>query len=420
MSGDQQRWSALDLEDLVERFEEEIVPDWRAETEDTERTVPTTHWLDAEGYGGLRYALREHHDLTYTGFLEDAVCFEPDGDDPRGSGGENHLAGTSIRDESTRTALESYFRRREERELLAESTLASRRSRWARWLETYRDVHGTDALVPAASDRSDEAAERQRCRRVLDVVAADLGTDASRLTYLSDVRAVYSWLDAEGFTAFNPLSGAEREYGWERPDPDNPALSPAQVGKLHEAAETPGERLLVVGLAGWGLRPSELASLHVRQLALDGDDAHIAFDERKNGPGTVALLYGQDAVEARIDEVAAGDDWMGYLFPSASSASGHVVPDTIRARFRELAERGDVQVAGETPTPKMGRRFWYSAYTEASAEVLEEIEHVAEEQGSSSAEVVRENYLSEGRRRQLRRRRMRERLGEAFGGGQIG
>jgi len=41
---------------------------------------------------------------------------------------------------------------------------------------------------------------------------------------------------------------------------------------------------------------------------------------------------------------------------------------------------------------------------------------VAEDQGSASSEVVYQNYLSEERRRKLRREAMRGRLQEAFDG----
>jgi len=62
----------------------------------------------------------------------------------------------------------------------------------------------------------------------------------------------------------------------------------------------------------------------------------------------------------------------------------------------------------------MGRRFWYSAYSEAVEDVAESIEEIAAEQGSSDSTVVLENYLSDERARQLRRKHMRKALIEAF------
>ncbi|RDZ34420.1 integrase, partial [Haloferax sp. Atlit-47N] len=104
----------------------------------------------------------------------------------------------------------------------------------------------------------------------------------------------------------------------------------------------------------------------------------------------------------------------GYLFPSRSSSTGHVSVSTVRRRFKRLADRAGVVIDGDTPTPKMGRRFWYSAYQEAVGEVLEGLEGVAEDQGSSSTEVVLRNYLSREQERRARRRRMEEKLETAF------
>jgi len=172
---------------------------------------------------------------------------------------------------------------------------------------------------------------------------------------------------------------------------------------------------LILALCGWGLRRNEVASLHVSQLVLEGDDPHIYFEERKNGPGTVALLYGRETLADRIDALGAADrEWSGYLFPSSRASNGHVVGETIQARFQRVAERAGVRVRGETPTSKMGRRFWYTAYANAQKRLLENLDAIAADQGSSDASVVLKNYLSETERRQYRREYMRERLAEAF------
>nr|WP_199234043.1 hypothetical protein [Halorubrum sp. CGM5_25_10-8B] len=68
-------------------------------------------------------------------------------------------------------------------------------------------------------------------------------------------------------------------------------------------------------------------------------------------------------------------------------------------------------VDGEVPTPKTGRRYWYTAYGEAVYRVAERFADVAEEQGSKSAEVVLDNYLSEAEKRRHRREEMRADLG---------
>jgi len=280
---------------------------------------------------------------------------------------------------------------------------------------TYRHNHGTDALLEHADDTDKKATERRRARDVLDDIAESLGSDQSRLTFVADVRPVYSWLTDEGYLAFNPLDGVESEYGWERPDADNQSLQAADVQQLLASAETPAETLLVTALPGWGLRPSEVAQLHVSQFALDGDDPHIAFEERKNGPGTVAIHYGVHTVSDRIDQLADADDWQGYLFPSPTDARAHVHSDTITNRFKRLAERANVSVDGRVATPRTARRFWYSTYSSAMVGIRAEMDGIADEQGAQSGTVVWEQYLSEAARRRRRRQAMSAKLTDAFG-----
>ena len=222
----------------------------------------------------------------------------------------------------------------------------------------------------------------------------------------------------------NPTDQLERRFGWDStPEWDNQALEADQIRLLYQTADDPVDRLIVIGICGWGLRPSEVASLHIDQLVLDPpeDDTeagpYIEFgSERKNGPGTVALLTGLEDVSARIDALAEkiGNGWMGHVFPSSTAESGHLSTSTIRRRFKDLAERGGVSVNGEIPTPKMGRRYWYTAYGEAVRRVAERFADVAEEQGSKSAEVVLDNYLSEAEKRRHRREEMRADLEGLF------
>lgn len=167
-------------------------------------------------------------------------------------------------------------------------------------------------------------------------------------------------------------------------------------------------------MCAWDLRRNEVASLHDSPFERDGDDPHITFDERKNGPGTVALIYRGEALSERIDQLERREEWSGYLFPSRQSTTGHITGGTVQARFKRLAEQVNVRVYGEEPTSKMGRRFWYTMYNQAMNDLLKNLDVIAAERGSSDPSVVLKNYLSEYERREYRREFMRKRLVEVF------
>ena len=399
---DRINWSRQTLPELEATYWDTIAPALRDAGHDP-HDRPTYETLVDLGFSGIAYALREHHDSTLGAFFD-----RLDLDSERGFDWD-------VGHEPTVSALETYVDVRRRRRM-ADSTADTVRARLARYARTYAGTHEDDNLLGMVESESDRLDGRRRALAVFDVLNEELSTDASKLKYLGDVRRWYEWLVDSGRAAYNPLRRAEKEFDWERSEPDNSALDAADVRTLHETASTPEEELLVVGLAGWGLRPNELAALHASQLELDPEDGapYLQFEERKNGPGTVSLLFGVDALERRIDELAAEAEWNGHLFPSSRSRSGHLVTETIANRFDQLAREAGVRVDGSVPTPKMGRRFWYATYATAQADVLENLSEVAEEQGSSSARVVHRNYLSEDRRRALRRQHMRTALSEAF------
>ncbi|WP_349674913.1 hypothetical protein [Haloarcula sp. JP-L23] len=59
------------------------------------------------------------------------------------------------------------------------------------------------------------------------------------------------------------------------------------------------------------------------------------------------------------------------------------------------------EIDGVSPAPKIGRRFRYDAYSASLDVVLDSLDEIATEQGSASADVVLQNYLSDSRARKL-------------------
>lgn len=120
----------------------------------------------------------------------------------------------------------------------------------------------------------------------------------------------------------------------------------------------------------------------------------------------------------RIAQFTDDGGWNRCLFPSPRSASDHRTGGTIRNWSADLAERATLPetIGGRRPALQMARRFRYDRYSSTVKELVEhQIREVAEEQGSASASVVRDDSLSEDRRRELRRGFMWETLANVFG-----
>lgn len=325
-----------------------------------------------------------------------------------------------ISHEPTREELDDHLNSLSMRRGLADSTLKTKRSRLAKYARLYEELHGTGNLLDPTDSgeaRNPEAFAYGRAVEVFDVIDNEISSDSSKLMYYSDINQFYNRLRRWGKVDVNPVEKVPDEFAWEREERDNPPLAASDVQKLYSSAATTWSELLVFGLCAWGLRPNEVASLHRSQIQnLDGDESvndgypFIEFEERKNGPGTVTMLFGVETVR----------DWFssrdGYMYPSDQSASGHVTTKTIENRFHDLAQEAGVTIRGETPTPKTGRRFWYTTYQTVMGEIYSQLDIVAEEQGSDSAGVVEENYISKDARRKMRRSMMRDALADAFEG----
>ena len=410
------RWSRKSLEELETFWNTEIEPALRRAGHDLD-SRPTYQDLLDVGYGGIQYSLREDHGLTLKEFCERVGYVEADDADDSYPWG--------ITDETTLEELESYIGtlRRRRREL-SDTTVDTRRSRLAKYVRIYENVHGDSALVDRASDPSIRAEEIQRALSVFDEIDSEISTDGAKLRYLEAVDQFYRHLMRRGKARYNPVASIDEEFGWKRKRRDNQPLSIDDVRALNTAADSLAERVLVLALCGWGLRRGEVARLANHQLELETDDPHITFDDRKNvavdddDQVTVPIIYGRETIVDRVAQLESREDrWNGYIFPSTSSETGHVTPATIAARFERLAERAGVTVRDETPTPQYGRRFWYTTYRNAIRDLLEnEMQVIADEQGSSDPMVVFRNYFSEDERRQLARDVMQDRLTDAFGG----
>lgn len=408
------RWTACSLGDFADLYWKEIAPCLEAAGLDPRSDRPTHQWFRDHGARAFLAALRRHHGRSFGEFWNEDLDL---GD------AEGYAWATT--DEGTIDALERFLERRESRYGLASSSVATLRTRLNLYVRAYREANGTDDLLtPVRRDRERPAYEAvDACYVAFDWLNEGGEREYSAHTLQRVRRVVDAWyqhLVGRRIASVNPASGLYDEFKWEVEDSPTPALTADHVQQLMQAAETTRERLLVVALAGWGLRASEVAALHVSQFHRDvsGDDVpFVAFDDRKNGPGEVSLLFGLEVLDARIDELAADDAWTGYVFPSSLGETPHVTRDTVRNWFQKLAQAADLpdRIRGERPSPQLCRRFWYDTYTAVLEGVLDGVDEIAAEQGSSDPRVVMQNYLSDSRSRNLRREFMRTQLTAAFG-----
>ena len=430
-------WTLLGVDGIARAYRELVHPLLRADGLVPERDRPTYEWLRERDLRPMLYALREYHDRTFSEFWSRDLGCEVtesgrDGSAADADGRSSHSNyDWATDDRRTVEALEAFLASRRDRKGLAESSIETLRYRLDRYVRAYGEVNGTDDLVaPVARDNDTPPYEAvDACWAAFDRLHADLDAGTTKRRIHLAVSNWYAHLVRRKRAALNPADGLDDEFDWstdDADDADTPCLSSQHVHVLYCAAETSEERLLVLALCAWGLRPGEVARLHARQFTLDPPDdevPYVEFRERKNGPGQVSLLYGLDELEAHLAHLtstpavdADADGRPEYLFPSPHASRNHVSRWTVWNRFGSLADRAGLpdEIDGVTPSPKMGRRFWYDAYASSLDVVLESLDEIAAEQGSSSADVVLRNYLSDARARELRREYMRERLADAF------
>ena len=408
------RWTSCSLEDFTDLYWDEIAPCLEAEGIDPRDEKPTHQWFRDHDARPFLAALRRHHDRSFGEFWNEDLGL---GDDDEGYA-------WATEDEETIDALNQFLDRRKSRYSLSTSSVNTLRTRLNLYVYAYRKANGTgELLTPIQRDQETPAYEAvDACYAAFDWLNEGTERSYSAQTLQRVRRVVDAWyqhLVGRRIASMNPASGLYDEFKWEVEESPTPSLSTTHVRKLMQAARTTREQLLVVALAAWGLRASEVASLHVSQFDRDvpeDDVPFIAFESRKNGPGEVSLLFGLDILDSRIDELADDESWTGYLFPSSQGETPHVTRDTIRNWFQALASKAGLpeRIEGERPSPQLCRRFWYDTYTAVLEGVLEGVEDIAAEQGSSDPQVVMRNYLSDSRSRRVRREFMRDQLDAAF------
>ncbi|ELZ35769.1 phage integrase [Halorubrum saccharovorum DSM 1137] len=179
------RWSALTIDQLIEEYWATVAPAMRADGMDPEAEHPPHRWVK-DGFAGLIYTLREHHDRTPTEFFRGDVGIIPS------EGYEWELD-----DDAVAIALDRHVEALREQGL-AESTIEATRSRLAAYARRFE--RRNDVSLIESHDR--EIAVETLSR----VVARYVSRDAKR-HLVKDVRTLYAWLAEEAYHEEHVLDG---------------------------------------------------------------------------------------------------------------------------------------------------------------------------------------------------------------------
>ncbi|APE95715.1 tyrosine-type recombinase/integrase [Halodesulfurarchaeum formicicum] len=377
----------------LQQVGEEIIEEWEQERPQSTRDYPPVQWMADNGYSHLRWILREKHDMGTPEFF---ILLT--------SAGGTQEYEWKIDDVATIERVKTYINDRIDCRGWGSTTTRTQRAQINEILHRFATEYGDDKLITIANNPELQTEVYESFKEVVKRLREDLTSDNSAHHYVRAGHRFFEWLDRSNRIAYDPMENIEEEFRWEWKAEPTP-LSPEQVRKLWIAAETPEERMLVVGYCIWGLRTKELPAIHIDQIFLDAHDPHIKFDEadRKNGEGQVSLIFGLDAFADLVENRAMQPSWNGYLFPSDNENRSALTGKQMRRRFKRLARKAGVKIDGDVPTPKHGRAFFYNIQADAESVLLEMAGAIAEEQGAKDAKAVRDAYLSPEKRRKYRR-----------------
>ena len=379
---------------------EEILEEWNDQNPQTPRDYPTARWLTDNGYSHLRWVLSEKHNM---GTCEFFILLTS-------AGGSDEYE-WKINDVATIERAKAYLDDRVECRNWAPSTKRTNRSRLNQVFGRFAEEYGDDAIVALANDPSVQPDVYAAFKEVGKALRGDLVSDDSAHHHLRATHRFFEWLGRSGRIAYDPMEEIEAEFRWDWSTDPTP-LTGEQVKQLWIAAETNEERMLVIGYCVWGVRTKELPAIHVDQFHLDKHDPTIEFGERerKNGQGEVTLMFGLDALAGLLDKRAQQPNWNRYLYPSKNESREFLSARAVRGRFKSLCRKAGVTLDGEAATPKHGRSFYYNILADAETDLLKAAGKLAEEQGASDPDSVRDHYLTPERRRRYRRIFFRHRI----------
>jgi len=378
---------------VLQHLGEEILEEWEQDNPNSPRDFPTAEWLVDNGYAHLRWVLKTKHGM---GVMEFFVSLT--------SAGGSEDFDWDIDDVATIERAQAYLEDQAECREWRDSTRQTQRYRLNSMLQRFSEEYGDDSIIAHANDPSLRTEMYEASKRVIKDVREEQGSSDSGYQYMRSLHRFFEWLARADRIEYDPMEEIEEEFPWNL-NPAKECLTDAQVRKLWEAADSDEEYVFVIGYCIWGLRTKELPAIHISQINFEGQEPTLEFEEedRKNGFGTVTLLFGLDKLANYVETLKKRPGWNGYLFPSDDSDNEYLSRKTMLRRFKNLAKKANVMVEEDPATPKHGRSFYYNILTDAQTKLLDDAAEFAEEQGSMDPHSVIEHYLTEERKRRYLR-----------------
>lgn len=356
-----------DLSGLQDIAQEEIIPEWRQTRDDPTRQRPTHEWLNDHGYSNLRWILEEKCDMNVPTFFSMFLGIEKR---------KNRWA---TDDPETIKLAEEYLDREARFRDWKSSTKSSKRcqlNRVFRGYVTYSD-DSTGEFVALANDVTRRTEVYDRFVEVIYKIKQEAKSDESAYQSLRAVQRFYESLDRRGLIEYNPTDKIQEEFRWDLSSDGSTPLTDDQIASLWETADTLEDYLLIIGYVIWGVRRQELPSIHRSQFDFDGESTTITFedDDRKNGSGTVDILFGEQYIHEQLDRLESHSQWQGHLLPKSDDKSQPMRSRSAADQFKQLCASAGVIVDGDPATPNNGRAVWHNINAEAEA-FLQELEYL--------------------------------------------
>ncbi len=344
---------------------------------------PTHEWLIDNGF---RQFLRRCRELGYTPdefLLQECGFIKPPTQWP-------------CSDQETIQWVEEWLDWQERSDGSVSNSIPTVKSHFRTLMRLSTEALGTSDLLTLGRGNRDVC--WRRCQSLFLEINSQLGKN-TRKQYARTLKKWMWEMKEREVVEHNVVGSVLESTKWPRKESNSPTVPTTKLVRAYiNACETRCEQLLVISLAGWGLRADDITDSNAAEMpVLDVHIPHVPFTgSRKNGPGRVPIAVGLEFITEYIEILSLDPEYSGSLFPSNRSQDGSRCPQWVNDRLKEIGSRTNETLPnGEQPTAKHFRRWWYTRAMTAYREYIANADIVASVQGSSSGRVAANAYFDE-------------------------